>query len=657
MSNYGNYHLVFVHLIVIVIGSSFGQSGPKTCSYACIDNNSLCYESVQICDRFYDCPGGDDEIDCGRKTAKMTTQTPTPLDPTTSTEVRQNSTVNSHRNISAEGTEQTTLSTLEPSTSEETSTEASPTVRTSPTRMVREIISITPSVGPVSGGTEIIIEGPNVNVDVLSVFIAGRPCNIRDNETKNWTICYTSRVDEPIESAITMVYKNRNLTSDRVFSYKPDPEISAITPLKQFQTGGQKQTIRGENLNIIGRPVFVVTAIKNATSLEFNSSCKAENSTTMICLSPNISFSDQNNSNAVSGVKDMQTKKDRQNTTARVKRGAEDDCIAITSSYVSGEYVEFTVGFYLDGVEKWRPQNIGRYLDKKYTTYAVMEDPVINKFPGENNIYSIGEDTQYLVITGERLNCGAQKEDFTVEVGVDYCHPIISLHSRQLTCKPPGKKPPLKFDNEANYGHPHVRVKIGNVRQDIGYLRYVVVQPWMLALAVIAAFLLIVAVTLTVVYLFRRNSRHRSYKTEERYIGLRPIGDETIESTKRKGKDTTFHTLDLDLQLRVKDVIIESERLFLPNDNILGRGYFGVVMSGSLQTTQSSECTPGYEGLRQEVAVKLLKHNADQDELVNFLEEGLMMKDLQHSNVLTLIGICIDGRGVSDDHPSLHEIR
>ncbi|XP_070532967.1 hepatocyte growth factor receptor-like [Ptychodera flava] len=73
---------------------------------------------------------------------------------------------------------------------------------------------------------------------------------------------------------------------------------------------------------------------------------------------------------------------------------------------------------------------------------------------------------------------------------------------------------------------------------------------------------------------------------------------------------------------------------------------FGVVKSGSLQTTPSSECTPGYEGPRQEVAVKLLKHNADQDELVNFLEEGLMMKDLQHPNVLTLIGICIDDRGV-----------
>ncbi|XP_070582228.1 plexin-B-like [Ptychodera flava] len=549
MSSYGNYHLVFVYLIVIVIGSSFGQSGPETCSpfeYVC-SANGLCYNNSHICDRILDCPGGDDETDCERKERedRVLTQTLTPLDPTTSTEVRQNSTVNSHRNISAEGTEQTALSILEPSTSEETSTEASPTVRTSPTRMARENISITPSVGPVSGGTEINITGPNVNVDVLSVFIAGRPCNIRDQEMKNRTICYTPRVDEPIESAITMVYKNGNLTSDRVFSYKPDPEIYAITPLKQFQMGGQKQTIRGENLNIIGRPVFVVTAVKNASSLEFNSSCKAENSTTMICRSPNISFSDQNNSNAVSGMNDMQSKEDRQNTTTRVKRDAEDDCIPITSSHVSGEYVEFTVGFYLDGVEKWRPQNISRYLDKKYTTYAVMEDPVINKFPGENNIYSIGEDTQYLVITGERLNCGAQKEDFRVEVGLDYCRPIISLHSRQLTCKPPGKKPPLKSD-EDNYGHPHVRVWIGNIWHDIGYLRYVVLQPWMIALAVIAAVLVIVVVTLTVVYLLRRNSRHRRYKqsgvsvTEEGYMGLRPIETEAKESTKARERTLSF---------------------------------------------------------------------------------------------------------------------
>ncbi|XP_070531997.1 uncharacterized protein [Ptychodera flava] len=129
---------------------------------------------------------------------------------------------------------------------------------------VRGVSYFAPLVGPVSGGTLITINGLNVNVDVLFVLIAGQPCNIiRDNEMKNSTKCYTSRVDEPIESDITMVYKNGNLTSDRAFSYKPDPEISAITPLKQFQIGGQKQTIRGENLNIIGQAVFVVTAITN----------------------------------------------------------------------------------------------------------------------------------------------------------------------------------------------------------------------------------------------------------------------------------------------------------------------------------------------------------------------------------------------------------
>ncbi|XP_070582303.1 hepatocyte growth factor receptor-like [Ptychodera flava] len=515
---------------------------------------------------------------------------------------------------------------------------------------VRGVPGFAPLVGPVSGGTLIAINGLNVNVDVLFVLIAGQPCNIiRDNETKNWTICYTSRVDEPIESAITMVYKNGNVTSDKVFSYKPDPEISAITPLKQFQIGGQRQTIRGENLNIIGQAVFVVTAITNASSIEFCSECEAQNSTTMFCPSPKISFRDLNHSscdayrNSGRWVEGMQTHEDRQNTTAKVKRDVEDDCNSITSSSASGEDIKLTVGFYLDGVEKWRPQNIGRYLD---TTYDVMEDPVINKFPGKNNIYSIREDSQYLVITGERLNCGAQKEDFTVEVGLDYCEPIISLHRRQLTCKPPREKPPLRLDNEANHGYPQVRVKIGSNKKfySVGYLRYVVVQPWVIVLATIAAFLLIVAVTITVVSLIRRKSRHKAAEAqvEARYMDLQPMNS-AADLTRRKEMSIT---LDSELQSRIEDVMIDRKRLILRTDDVLGRGAFGVVMLGTLQTTQSSACSSGYECPGQEVAVKILKHNASGDESENFLEEGLLMKDLQHPNVLTLIGICIDDRGV-----------
>ncbi|XP_070553912.1 hepatocyte growth factor receptor-like isoform X2 [Ptychodera flava] len=536
--------------------------------------------------------------------------------------------------------------------------------------MNREISDFQPSVGPVSGGTRLSISGKFFNTDNVTIFIANKPCRIiRPRDISDDDIaCFTPSVDKPISSVVTMVFKDVNettLVSGKVFSYLPDPEIRSIEPLRQFQGGGQIQTITGENFHIIAQPEFVVRAVTTLKSwTDFRSKCEVLSSTTMTCPSPTISLDAVNDSGYTLDGAGQRSGNDQQYASmhAVARRDVSDGCKVISSSPTTGEDVVFRVGFVLDGVETWNLQNIGRHLDSKYLSYTVAENPLFFKFPGKYHTSQINENSQHLVIKGRQLTCGARKEDFTVTVGKDYCKPIVSFQMYELTCILPSS-----IRNATVNSHFSVKVKIGTfdrMTYDIGYLQYSEMgalsgadasnSPWFKAIVVITVFLVVIIVLVTVLYVLRRRARYGAHKfsqrqDEEECFDLQPVqpvepAEPVEENTFENAKATALARLDIELRLSIKDVLIDSERLELNFDNVLGRGSFGQVVEGTLLPVTSGE--PRNEYTHQKVAVKLLKHNAQPDEVSTFLEEGLLMKGLLHPNVLTLVGVSIDQYGV-----------
>ncbi|XP_077983307.1 hepatocyte growth factor receptor-like isoform X2 [Glandiceps talaboti] len=502
-----------------------------------------------------------------------------------------------------------------------------------------------PTKGPESGGTLLEITGEHLLTgNSINITIAGVLCQLRRAYSTNERLfCITGSVPNPMDSRVTITYEGLyTVESIRRYTYTEDPFIELIYPLRTFVGGGAIQYITGTNLDSIARPQFVVVMSVNGSFVgEFKNDCKVWNATSMTCPSPEIVISTA-----------------LEETT--VKRSTDDEECYFVTRTASGEPVEFQIGFIMDGVEAWLPSYIDQYLDQQYTTLTVARDPVFYTFAGDSNITSFNpEDDQYLVIEGERLDCGAMKQDMTVEVGVDFCKPIISLYGTQLTCKPPEDEPPIRNIYATDHGLPHVSVKVGTGSvYHIGYIEYQQsassgIQGWVIAIAVCVILLVVIALAAVVIYFVlrvrgqRKKGKYRVSKLKDNDYEI-PGPHQSVTYTspngaegntvylypEDKGKhETIMEQLDEGLRLQVQDALIPSDKLQLLSNDMLGKGQFGRVVLG--------EFTDKNGHIRQ-VAVKSLKKNTNIEDVRKFLEEGIMMKDFDHPNVLSLIGVCID---------------
>lgn len=121
--------------------------------------------------------------------------------------------------------------------------------------------SISPSSGPQSGGTQVAITGQFLNIgSKISVFLDDLQCIVNSTQTSSSRLmCITSQASMPhtIKKLIIMIDgANRTLSSP--FTYKQDPTILEIKPLKSFLSGGRMVTVHGTNLNIIQKPEMII---------------------------------------------------------------------------------------------------------------------------------------------------------------------------------------------------------------------------------------------------------------------------------------------------------------------------------------------------------------------------------------------------------------
>jgi serine/threonine protein kinase len=79
----------------------------------------------------------------------------------------------------------------------------------------------------------------------------------------------------------------------------------------------------------------------------------------------------------------------------------------------------------------------------------------------------------------------------------------------------------------------------------------------------------------------------------------------------------------------------EIDRRSITLEKEIGQGEFGVVMKAL------GVKLPGCDEA-QSVAVKVLKHTQSESDVNAFVREGLRLRELNHANVVRLIGVCLD---------------
>ncbi|XP_077342240.1 tyrosine-protein kinase Mer isoform X3 [Lithobates pipiens] len=161
------------------------------------------------------------------------------------------------------------------------------------------------------------------------------------------------------------------------------------------------------------------------------------------------------------------------------------------------------------------------------------------------------------------------------------------------------------------------------------------VSPYLILLGFICSLMILLLTIYGAVICFRRKKEiefgHAFVSSDDSDI---VVNYKAKRSYNRKAIEVTLSTLGIsqDLQQKLEDVMVERSLLNL--GKVLGEGEFGSVMEGELKYPDDAT---------HKVAVKTMKlDNFSHREIEEFLSEAACMKDFNHPNVISLLGVCLE---------------
>ncbi|XP_011404133.1 PREDICTED: plexin-A1-like [Amphimedon queenslandica] len=164
------------------------------------------------------------------------------------------------------------------------------------------IQSVSPTYGPVSGGTRIRVQGTNFDIGnkkmtrVIMRQSSSRKkrntcpdvnCNIT-NITNTEINCITSSIDDTdcVRNVIVSVNGASFSNTSISYQYRPDPTFDSISPMIIIPAGGIQLVFTGANLNSVQSPTITINDSRLiSSSVE---PCVTNDNTTLICNAPNI---------------------------------------------------------------------------------------------------------------------------------------------------------------------------------------------------------------------------------------------------------------------------------------------------------------------------------------------------------------------------------
>uniref|UniRef100_A0A286XHP3 Hepatocyte growth factor receptor n=1 Tax=Cavia porcellus TaxID=10141 RepID=A0A286XHP3_CAVPO len=446
------------------------------------------------------------------------------------------------------------------------------------------ITSISPNYGPKAGGTLLTLTGKYLNSgNSRHISIGGKTCTLK-SVSSSILECYTPAQTISAEFPIKLKIDLANRETGS-FHYQDDPIVYEIHPTKSFISGGSTITGIGKNLNSVSVPRLVINV--HEAGKNYTVACQHRSNLEIIC------------------------------------------CTTPSLQQLNLQLPLKTKAFFmLDGI-------LSKYFDLIY-----VHNPIFKHF--EKPVMISMGNANVLEIKGNDIDPEAVKGD-VLKVGNKSCE-SVEPHDEAVLCTVPNDL--LKLNSELNI----------EWKQEVSstLLGKVIVQPDQnftgLIVSVVSVSVILLVLLGLFLWLKKRkqikdqfpNSSQNGSCRQVQYplTDLSPIlnsGDSDISSPLLQN---TVHidlsALNPELVQAVQHVVIGPSSLIVHFNEVIGRGHFGCVYHGTLLDS---------DGKKIHCAVKSLNRITDIGEVSQFLTEGIIMKDFSHSNVLSLLGICLRSEG------------
>uniref|UniRef100_A0A0K2UN22 PlexinBlike [Acyrthosiphon pisum] n=1 Tax=Lepeophtheirus salmonis TaxID=72036 RepID=A0A0K2UN22_LEPSM len=400
------------------------------------------------------------------------------------------------------------------------------------------ITHISPSKGPMAGGTTISISGVNLDIGTnVKIFLDRVPCHLKLPRHSNLLHCVISGVGLTTQTkVIYLMIDGAKRTYRHSFSFTPNPVIHEIKPTSSFFSGGRIITVHGEHFDSVQEPEMLLHTKAGNSFVE--SSCYILNSRIMECETPSV----QNI---------LHNQVFRNNTNK-----------ATVSASTASNFHQFDVGFKMDNVTELL------FLSKSYpnvdSKISFYEDPKYYPF-GEGIKKYKGDE---LVLEGSKLNLASNQHDVEVNIGTKYCN-VTSLTESQLVCFPPllSDSSEMPFYN----GRPmNVVVKVGkSLRFNLGEIVYDFNDHASFSTEVIGGISAAAAILIFVAALGLILYRHKSSQAEREYKRIQ-IQMDTLENNVRSECKQAFAELQTDMtdltsELETSGIPIREHRKYIMN--------------------------------------------------------------------------------------------
>ncbi|XP_059161426.1 plexin-A2-like isoform X2 [Physella acuta] len=471
------------------------------------------------------------------------------------------------------------------------------------------VAGISTKEGPKSGGTTLTVTGDHLDAgSEITVKMGGGMCEVlKANKTAIECKIPAQSMNNTVVR-VEVSFGGYRKEAKEMFTYKPDPTVTIIEPLKTIMSGGTSMTIRGNGLDLVQKPQFVT----KYGDKRFTEDCKIISVNVMECKSPSI---------VAPGVNVTETSP-----------------------------LEVHYGFVMASVAAL--ENVS--YDKAFGPLWYYPDPYVAPFTEEDKTKKF-QDKDLLSIQGRFRVVNVLMASVKVFVGEELCSQT-SASDLSITCLPPSEKP----DGTDITGKAPVTVHIGNMKSMPGYLRYYSPSESNKSIGLgvvlgVALPILLIVVLLTFCVL----RRHRKHKPDQHYIpdvlkdyeGAKPEEEGMITMDNLpvkvdmnggqldKNSDSTPYINELlgkfeepVLKQSIAAALISRKKLNI--GDLVGKGHYGVVYKAVYKNPENDK--------QADVAVKTLQApRSEAEALQQFLQNVAMVRDLSHPHLLRVVGAVV----------------